>query len=207
MNQGNFYTSKMQSKSIDELKNYIEAPEHFQDDAVLAAIIELESRNVDIEGIQKIKEKLTASITIETIEEIGSSQPQDDFNKDSLELYSTTFILIFGVFTLLGGSILMALNFIQLRNTKAARFVVVASLIYSLATGLALQSFGITNTFVSVAISVLGIYLLYDLVYKKHFPQDIKNFKPRNIWIPILISLLISLPLIYLLAATGNLPQ
>jgi len=207
MNSENFYSGKMSTKSVDELKNYIETPEYFQEDAVLAAILELEKRNIEVDGVQKIKEEITALKTIESVEEIEDANYTGSATAVVPELYSTKFILIFGVFTLLGGSILMALNFMQLRNPKAARFVVVASLIYSLTTGLLIQSLSISNPFISLSIGILGIYLLYDLVYKKQFPQDIKNFTPRNIWIPIAICLLISFPLVYLLIATGSFSQ
>lgn len=203
MSEESLLSIRMAKMSDSELKNYTDNKDHFQEYAVLSALLELEKRGVIIENSDQIKQDAKA---IE-IAEIDTPEYVESSATGVPELYSTRFILIFGVFTLLGGSILMALNFIQLNNKKAARLVIVASLVYSLLTALILQSFGITNTFISVAIGLLGIYLLYDLIYKKEFPQDIKNFKSRNIWTPILICLLISIPLLYLLAATGNLPQ
>lgn len=208
MSQENFYAKKMVLKTDDELKNYIENQDHFQEDAVLAALIELEKRGIEVEESKKIKETIAKLKTVEETVEIESdSMFQQTTSNNTPELYSTKYILIFGLFTLLGGSILMALNFMQLNNKRAARLVIIASLAYSFLSAVILQSFGVTNMFISLAISILGIYLLYDLVYKKEFPQDIQNFKPRNIWIPILICLAISIPMLYVLAATGSLPQ
>lgn len=206
MSQENFYSPKMILKTEDELRDYIDNQDHFQKEAVLAAIWELEKRGIPIENSAQIKEEITANIP-EISMETATAPIENTKQTETPELYSTQFILIFGLFSLLGGGILMALNFMQLKNVKAARLVVIVAVIYSLLTGIALQSFGITNMFISLAVSMLGIYLLYDFVYKKEFPKDLKNYTPRNIWTPILILLALSIPLLYLLSATGNFPQ
>jgi Tol biopolymer transport system component len=206
MSQENFYSPKMILKTEDELRDYIDNQDHFQEEAVLAAIWELEKRGIPIENSAQIKEEITANIP-EISMETATAPIENTKQTETPELYSTQFILIFGLFSLLGGGILMALNFMQLKNVKAARLVVIVAVIYSLLTGIALQSFGITNMFISLAVSMLGIYLLYDFVYKKEFPKDLKNYTPRNIWTPILILLALSIPLLYLLSATGNFPQ
>ena len=208
MSQENFYSPKMILKTDDELSDYIDNKDHFQEEAVLAAIYELENRGIVIENSAQIKEEITANIPeISVKAEATSDNKPNAQQTETPQLYSTQFILIFGVFTLLGGGILMALNLMQLKNVKAARFVVIATVVYSLLTAILLQAFGITNMFISLAVSVLGIYLLYDLVYKKEFPKEVKNFTPRNIWIPILVLLALSIPMLYLLYATGGLPQ
>lgn len=207
MSQENFYTKQMLLKSDDELKNYIENQDHFHEDAILAALLELEKRGVEVEESERIKQTIAEVKTLEKEEEVDTLNFQQNTSNETPELYSTKYILIFGLFTLLGGSILMALNFMQLNNKKAARLVIMASLSYSLASAIILQSLGITNPVMSVVVSILGIYLLYEFIYKKEFPQNITDYKPRNIWIPIIICLAVSLPLLYLLAATGGLPQ
>jgi uncharacterized membrane protein len=205
MSQENFYSPKMKLKTDDDLRDYIKNQDHFQEEAVLAAIWELEKRGIIIENSKQIKEQISNTIPEISSKEEATSIPYTTGTKIP-QLYSTQFILIFGLFSLLGGGILMALNFMQLKNVKAARIAVIASLVYSLLTGIALQSLGITNPFISLAVSILGIYLLYDLVYKKEFPKDLKNFEPKNIWTPIIILLLVSIAFVYILSSTGNLP-
>jgi Tol biopolymer transport system component len=207
MSQENFYSPKMKLKTDDDLRDYIKNQDHFQEEAVLAAIWELESRGIIIENSKQIKEQIMAVVPeVSLKEEATSIQYNTEAKTKTPQLYSTQFILIFGLFSLLGGGILMALNFMQLKNVKAARIAVIASLVYSLLTGIVLQSLGITNPFMSLAVSILGIYLLYDLVYKKEFPKDLKNFESKNIWTPIIILLLVSIVFVYILSSTGNLP-
>lgn len=207
MNPENFYASKMSSKTIDELKNYIDNQDHFHEDAVLAAILEIEKRDLQIEGTNKIKEELTALKAVETIEEIGVPKYTDSTSTKVPELYSAQFIYIFGaLFSVFGGGVLMALNFMALKNKKAAKITIISSIVYSILLTIIIDAFGAVNILVSLGTSILGIYLLHQYIWKKENPNEI-NYKEKNIWKPLLIGFLIAMPLAYLMLISGNLPQ
>lgn len=207
MNQKNFYASKMLLKSIDELKNYLNNRDDFQEDAVLSAILELEKRGVKVDEGEKIKEEISAVKTIEPAIESEHTQFQESALKETPELYSTKFIYIFGaLFSVFGGGVLMALNFMSLKNKKAARLTILASLGYSILLTFIIDSIGIPNILISLGSSLFGVYLLHYFIWNREAPENI-NYKEKDIWKPIIIGLLIAMPLAYLMMTTGNIPQ
>ncbi len=205
MSEENFYAEKMISKSNDELKNYIENQDHFQEDAVLAAILELEKRGCKIEGSKKIKQEIAALKSKE--EDTLNDSPKFHSNNynEVPELYSKKFIYIFGVlFSVFGGGVLMALNFLTLNNKKAARLTILASIIYAVSSVLLFDQIGVTNPIISITSSILGVYLLDQYIWKKENPEAIKH-KEKSTLKPIIIGLLIAIPLTYLIIISGNL--
>lgn len=206
MSQYNYYSSKMIKKTDEALKNYVLQKDHFHEEAVLAAIWELEKRGIVVENMEQIKQEYTSIIDDKKhIYEPISSETFVEINTPTL--YSTRFIYIFGVlFSVFGGGILMALNFMWLKNKKAAINTILASLGYSFVLTLVIEALGIQNLFISLIASVLGIYLLHYFIWNKEVPSTL-NYKERDIWKPIIIGLLIAMPLAYLLLISGNLPQ
>jgi hypothetical protein len=205
MSEENFYVEKMISKSDDELKNYIENRDHFQEDAVLAAILELEKRGLKIEGSEKLKQELSDFKNNE--EDTINNPPEFQSNNSNVvpELYSKKFIFIFGVlFSVFGGGVLMALNFLTLNNKKAARITILASITYSVSLVFLFEVIGTTNPIISILSSILGIYLLDQYVWKKENPEPIKHIEKGTLK-PIIIGLLIAIPITYLLIISGNL--
>lgn len=208
MSPENFYESKMILKSDDELKNYIVNKDHFQEDAVLAAILELEKRAIEVEGIIKLKDELLDAKGLEEPTTFTQPETQTTSPYNELpELYSTRFIFIFGaLFSVFGGGILMALNFMTLNNKKAARTTVLASLGYSVVLVFLFDALGVTNALISLSTSILGIYLLDQFIWKKENPTTIEH-KEKSILKPLIIGVLIAIPLAYLMIISGNLPQ
>jgi len=207
MSQKNFYASKMILKSIDELKNYLNNREDFQEDAVFAAILELEKRGIPIDESEKIKEELSDIKTIEPTIENDDSSFQENTLSETPELYSTKFIYIFGaLFSVFGGGILMALNFMTLKNKKAARLTILASIGYSIIMTFLIDALGIPNLLISLGTSLLGVYLLHYFIWNRETPPSL-DYKEKDIWKPIVIGLLVALPLAYLMMITGNIPQ
>ena len=124
MMQENFFSKKIATKSDSELQNYIDNKTHFQEDAVLAAIWELEKRNKAGENSKKVKLEIEQERK-DSIEKIEKQDPNitDDINAPIL--YHSRFILIFGaILSVFASSILMALNFAQIDKKKMAWLVV-----------------------------------------------------------------------------------
>jgi len=207
MSETNFYAEKMLSKSDDELQNYIENQDHFQEDAVLAAILELEKRGRKIEGSEKIKQELTELKSKEEITRNNEPNFQPNNSNEIPEFYGKRFIFIFGVlFSVFGAGVLMALNFLTLNNKKAARLTILSSITYTISLIFLMGAIEVTNPIISITINILGVYLLYEYIWKKENPETIKHVE-KSVFKPLIIGLLVAIPLTYLMIITGNIPQ
>lgn len=208
MSEGSLLSIRMAQMPDAELKNYVDNKDDFQDYAVLTAILELEKRGIEVEGCEKIKEEFLEAKSEEAPTNFAQPEPQKTASYSGLpELYSTRFIFIFGaLFSVFGGGILMALNFLTLNNKKAARTTVLASLGYSVALVFLFDALGVTNALISLSTSILGVYLLDQFIWKKENPKAIEH-KEKSILKPIIIGVLIAIPLAYLMIISGNLPQ
>lgn len=204
MSQENYFSNRMGRMSNDELKNYLDNKDDFREDAVIAAILELEKRGFSNEKTEELKLELNAIATVSDQEE-NIDEPFDSSSfSGTPTLYSTKFIFIFGaLFSVFGGGILMALNFLELKNKKGARMAVVASLGYTIFLIYLFEFLGVANAIVSLFTSVLGIYLLYQFLWKKEFPIDFE-YKEKDVWKPVIIGIILMLPLAYILVKSGN---
>jgi len=186
----NYYIKSMSHKSDKELQDYIDNKDDFKEEAVLAAILELEKRGIKNDNLSVIKAELKSFES----ENIVASKTIE--NK-TIELYSFYFILLFGIlFSVFAGSILIYLNLIQLKNIARSKMAVLAGLSYSFLQVYLIDTFKITSPFISVFSSLLGIYLLYNYFIKSELKPDVE-YKARSNWQPLLIGFLISLPIAY----------
>lgn len=193
----NFYSSKMLRKTVAELQKYIENKSDYQEDAVLAAIWELEKRNEFKPEMQTLKQELEAQNT-EAI-----NQPETVKN-ESVALYSFNFIILFGVlFSVFAGSILIGLNLGQLKNNPRARLATLSGLSYSFLQVYAIDYFKVTSPFISVFSSLFGIYLLFHYFLKPEIKPE-ENYIARSSWQPLLIALAIALPIAFFLIKSGG---
>jgi len=197
----NYYSKSMPGKSDVELLEYVNHHTDYQEEAVLAAIWELEERGAISKIISDLKNVLSDKIEVAETPNTTTS-----FENDRTPLiYSSNFILIFGVlFSVFGAGILIALNFMQLKKVKLARLFLFAGLGYLL---FQMFVFGIfiktTSPLISVASSLLGVYML-NFYSAKEMPKDLKS-TPRNIWNPIVIAILVSLPLAFIVVKMSGL--
>ena len=200
MTNENYYSVKMVKMTKSELMNYIDNHADFQEEAVLSAILELEKRGFAKDSVSNLKKELTLKTKSTTKQE-----PATVKGSDLPILYTSKYIMIFGVLvSVFGAGILMALNFVQINKKRVARDVVIASLLYSFLQSYIFDYLNIHFSLLSLPVNLLGVYLLEIYFWKKQVPADIK-YNKRNIWNPILIVLLISLPLVYVMFKTGML--
>ena len=200
MTNENYYSRNMVNMSDSELMNYVNNKSDFQKEAVLSAISELEKRGLIKDSILSIKKELTSK-NISTKKEESATVKSSDLQI----LYTSKYIMIFCVLvSVFVAGILMALNFVQINKKRAARDVVIASLLYSFLQSYIFDYLNIHFSLLYLPVNLLGVYLLEIYFWKKQVPADIK-YNKRNIWNPILIVLLISLPLVYVMFKTGML--
>ncbi len=187
----------------NKLQNYIDNKSQFEDDAVLAAVWEFEKRNKAGDDIKNIelqieKKRIDENERLDKIKK--KSNVTDDPNAPIL--YHLKFVLFFGAFfSVFAGSILMALNFTRLERKKEAWLVVLSGLIYSTVQMLVLSQVEIYTAGLTMAISLLGMYLLETVFWKKQVPADLK-FRKRNVWGAIIIGFTSLIPLIYAIIIT-----
>lgn len=210
MREESFFSKKLAKLNNADLMNYIENKDHFQDYAVLSAILELEKRGITVENAETLKQELVPEAIVENTTNPEIAEPIKINSASTSQkpvLYSPQFVFIFGIlFSVLGGGILMAMNLMQLKKIKAARFAVLSALTYSISIYILLEVLGITNPIVSVLSTFLGLFLLEQFIWKKEVSPNLV-FEKRAIWKPIVVGLLIALPLAMYLIATGNIPQ
>lgn len=210
MREESFFSKKLAKLNNADLMNYIENKDHFQDYAVLSAILELEKRGITVENAETLKQELVPEAIVENTTNPEIAEPIKINSASTSQkpvLYSPQFVFIFGIlFSVLGGGILMAMNLMQLKKIKAARFAVLSALTYSISIYILLEVLGIANPIVSVLSTFLGLFLLEQFIWKKEVSPNLV-FEKRAIWKPIVVGLLIALPLAMYLIATGNIPQ
>ena len=189
----NYYSKSMPRKSEVELLEYVNHHTDYQEEAVLAAIWELEKRGAVSKIISDLKNVLS-----DKIEVTEKPNTTTSFENDSTPLiYSSNFILIFGVlFSVFGAGILVALNFMQLKKVKLARLFLFAGLVYLLLQMFVFGIFKTTSPLISVTSTLLGVYML-NFYSAKEMPKDLKSTS-RNIWNPLMIAILVSLPLAFI---------
>ena len=223
MSEESLLSVRMSKMSDSELKNYTDNKDHFQEYAVLSAVLELEKRGVVVENSDQIKQDAKAIETIETAKIDTPLETSNTHSKETPSLYSTQSIFIFGaLFSVFGGSVLMVLNLFQLNKKNSGWYVIIGTFIYSFSlsyiytflnitdkvslTNLASFSDLFTAFIISLVSNLLGIYLLYYFIWKKEVPEDL-NYKKKAIWKPVIIILAINLIAAIMLIASGGLPQ
>lgn len=220
MSEESLFAMKMAKMSDAELKKHIDNKDEYQDFAILTAILELEKRGIHIENGMQIKEELISSETIEN-ESIDTPLIENNIHSnETLALYSTKSIFIFGtLFSVFGGGILMAINLFQLNKRNNAWYVIIGSVLYSFILNY-IYSFldiadkvsitavtSINDIFTAILISILsslvGVYLLYELFWKKEIPSN-TTIRNKSIWQPVVIILLINLVAAIMLLGSGG---
>jgi hypothetical protein len=230
MSEENYFSIRMARLSDAELKKYVDNKDDFQHYAVLTAILELEKRGITVENSDLIKQELaeikaseTANI-IEPVEQIATqSTAQINTNTEVPALYSTQAIFIFGaLFSVFGGGILMALNLFQLNKKNSGWLVLLGAFFYSFSLNYIYtflniaDKVSITNfisasdiifaLIISIVSSLVGVFILYKLIWEKEKPSN-SNYEKRGILKPVLIILAINLIAGLVLMSSGNFPQ
>lgn len=198
MTKENYYSNKMAGMSDLNLREYIDNKSLYSDEAILAAIWELEKRNLAGAEILELENQINHN-KIGKQERIVETERKHYFTVDSNApvLYTPNFILVFGVlFSVFGGGILMAINFTRLGKKNYAMLIVFISLLYSILQGAFFFYINVTSSLITLPTSLLGIYLIQVLFWKRLVPGDLK-FQKRNIWGTLLIASLISISIVY----------
>jgi hypothetical protein len=202
----NEYSGSVRRLAEEKLREYIDNPGNYHDEAILAAIWELSRRR----SLLKDEMKLEAIIS-------ERSKPKDvalteiykpDFRTDESNLpilYSIRSIQIFSVlFSVIAGGILMAINFSRTTQKTEAVKVFGFSLAFTLFYVMIIVLLGTQSPLLSIAFNLLGAYLINELFWKRVFGLNFR-FKNQQVWSALVMAFLILTPLIWYLYKTGAL--
>lgn len=121
---------------------------------------------------------------------------------DAPLLYRNKFIFFYGaIFSVLAGGILMSINFYKLGLKKNILPTLLFATTFGIIQSIALNLLSINITGFTLAVSLLGMYLLETLIWNKKVDQNLK-YRKRPVLGAMLIGLMIALilivPLIFL---------
>lgn len=109
-------------------------------------------------------------------------------NKEASALYSRKAIFFFTLFfSVLFGGVLQFLNMVKLRNKQGQLVVAVYTVLYGIISTMVLLHLK-RSTSLTLFINLLGSYPLYIYIWRKYI-GDYTEYRPRNIWIPLVIGL------------------
>lgn len=201
----------MTTKSNEELEEYIKNRQKYQPMAIYAVIDELKQRgrNFSDEEFTQIANDIEKQQEINKQKMAESEKGLNKMNKNVVDdpsapaYYSEraiyTFSLLFGV---LFGSVLMAINLSRTENKNKSWTVLLFGIFY---TGL--QGWGLSyisrNMLLTICTSAVGALILSRLFFKEYIGEDTK-YRAKPIWIPLIIALVITIPLLYSVFVYGE---
>ncbi len=205
------FVKLMPSKSDEGLQEYIDNRQKYSPIAIYAAIDELKKRGrtfTDEEFTQIVndiekQQEISKQRVVESDNSLSKMNKNVVDDPSAPEYYSERAIYTFSIFfSVLFGSILMAMNINRTEKKNSSWTSVLFGLVY---TGL--QMWGLSyvprTTGLTVGVSIGGALLLNHFFFKKYIGKDTK-YSARPIWTPLIIALVITFPLLYIIIVYGQ---
>ena len=199
---------EMMSKMSDyEVNGYIENRKNYTQEAVESAILELKNRG------REFSEEETSEILkqfnkkkVENRESYASDSGWKKnvvIDKDAPEFYSEKAIYLFSViFSIIFGSILMAINLSKTENKKGV-FEVLGFGILFFALQVYLLSMIARSTMFTFVFSAVGALILNYYFWRKYIGAETK-YRAKSIWVPLIIGIVVLVFFMYLVLALAN---
>lgn len=207
MSKTNEYSASIKRLPEEKLREYILNPENYHDDAILAAIWELEKRRPIKSDEKALEKEISSKISTTDNIKIQESESNPSYTQQQLpNLYSIRSIQVFSVlFSVFAGGILMAINFNRTANKVEVYKVIGFSLSYSILATLFFTVIGAQSPLFSIAFNLLGAFLIDELFWKRVLGREFK-FNKQQVWTALIVGLIIISPLVYYLYINGALP-
>jgi len=112
------------------------------------------------------------------------------------KIYSHKAIWGFSIFfsPIFGGVLLMR-NLIALGKKKTANLVLILSILYTIITFIIVNIPEKSISSLTMGFNFAGGYVLSEYFFKSHIP-DAENYPKKKIWKPLIISVIITLPIV-----------
>ena len=213
------YAEKMSRKSLSELLLYVRNRTEYREDAILAALDELERRGEPpaeaaairaelLPVVEQQRQQKASTLLVKRAAETGPGQVPAEVEGPAL--YSPGTIVLFSMlFSFLAGGALLVINMFRLKESGKALRVVLFVIALSLASSYGLQwvmasykaqigSISMVGRFFSVAVNLVAVmtYLLY------FWPRYVgpRPYVNRQ-WLPAMLICIAIIGALYLLAA------
>ncbi len=211
MERENQYSKYYKNNTIKELKEVVVQVHDYEDEARLAAFLELKNRGEtftqeELLEMETIKNRLIEIEGKETSKKADTSILADEVSEEAVipNLYSPTAILGFTIlFSVLFGGILMFLNLRKL-NKKATAINVLLITVGFMFLGGVVAKFSGMNQWLVMLVNIIGGIVLIEFFWKKHI-GNLTQFNRKSILKPAIISVVITLGLAYLIILLSQL--
>jgi len=189
-----------------ELENYINPDSRYVSTAISYAyeILQTRGRIFDDSEKLRIEQMISDKTNTEQAEKTKFSKGWDENmtqNETAIELYSNKFIWVYSIiFGVLFGSVLQAINFHRLKNTKGIYISILFGTLYTifqvfLLTYIEEAGYKIPNgTFLFSGIGAAGLYYIRERMAPKTL-----EYRARSFILPVIIALVIYTPLVYII--------
>ena len=187
----NSFSQKMAIKSTEELKTILKNKSDYQEDAILAAIWELENRGAKTS--QKIGKEIITQIAEKTEQKKKKSNYTNDPNAPNLYPWWSIGV-ISTLFTPLIGGVMMAMNFKQTNNKKQIPIVLAFSVLFTVMVVFLvnyLRAKYESTTNLTYILNLISAAILSEYFWKKGIGNDFV-YRKRSPLIPFIISFAIT---------------
>lgn len=189
----------MSKKSNQELEKIFEEKSSYTEEAVQAVIWELENRNLIEKSEVLYQDPEKEAIVIEP----SVSKPTLDENESPFEelvkpvLYSKKAIQGFTIFfTTIFGAVLLMQNLKVMNKPKARIQVLVFGITYTLGS-IILLNYLPRIFFITLLFNLIGYVILIEYFWNTHLGKELA-YNKKQVWRPLIISLLITVALVFL---------
>jgi hypothetical protein len=209
-NMDDSFALRAAARSQDELYERVNNREKYLPETVEASVNELRYRGEIFSGeeLTVIHEDMQARRDLAGTPAVGSgpfnNRDKNNFveDPDAPRLFSRSKIYFFSVlFSVLFGSVMMAVNVSKTPNRSKAIWVVLFGLAFTGSSALLALNFHL-NSGLAILLTIAGAYLLEFLFWKRYIGES-TLYRPSTIWIPLIIALIIYIPIIILIIYAG----
>jgi len=206
LTQSNEYSGGIRRFPEEKLREYIDKPEDFHEEAVLAAIWELAKRRPLRNDEKKLEAELNKRVSSPEEPHLPGTVSGIEMTATPLPvLYSVRSIQIFSVlFSVLAGGILMAINFNRTTQKLEVMKVLGFSLLYTIITFMVFSLLGTQSPVLTIMLNLLGAYLIDELFWKRVLGSEFR-FDKQKVWTALLVAMLLISPIIWYAIKTGAL--
>lgn len=205
----------LEDKKTYELYFYIQPESRFVAQAVQYSFDILKERGETFSDEET--NRITKLIEEKKLKENQETMPRKTWDKNSvedpnaIELFSQLAIWCFSIiFGVIFGSFILASNFKKLNKSKLSIIVVVFGVFYTVFQVLAIdylhEIIFFKNSSLTYIFSGVGASILHYLFWKKYIGNEM-IYRKKSILLPSIVSILIYIPIIYLMYLSKQLPN
>lgn len=195
----NNFTNNMSKKSNKELEHILEEKSIYTDEAIQAVIWEMENRGlIEKKAIESEEVLIDEEIIDKDIPAKILKEDESPFEELQLSiLYSKRTIQGFTIFfTTIFGAILLMSNLKEINKPKARTQVLVFGITYTVFSVI-LLNFLPRMFFITLLFNLIGYAVLVEYFWNKNLGKDLE-YRKKKIWKPLIISVLITVALVFI---------